>query len=107
MLIAELDSNNYIVNTSAFDPAEFNFSQGVEFLKNVFGDKVFIEVSDAVGVGSFYDEERDLFVSPRNYESWTFNYDTLEWEPPVARPARDGKTAYNWDEATLAWVAQV
>lgn len=54
------------------------------------------------GVGMIYDETFDAFIYPKKFESWTFNEETLLWEPPTPMP-RDGKL-YDWDEATLSWI---
>ena len=54
------------------------------------------------GIGYIYDEDRDAFIAPQPYNSWTLNEDTCQWEPPVAYPD-DGKE-YTWDEATTNWI---
>jgi hypothetical protein len=54
------------------------------------------------GVGYTYDRNRDAFIPPKPYESWTLNDDTCLWDAPVAYP-QDGK-AYSWDELTASWV---
>jgi hypothetical protein len=54
------------------------------------------------GVGYTYDEQRDAFIPPQPYPSWTLVEDTCQWTAPVLYPA-DGKM-YNWDEATLSWI---
>lgn len=60
------------------------------------------------GIGFKYDSDRDAFIPPKTYGSWTLNEETCRWEPPVAMP-NDG--AYRWDEDayqadnTQGWVA--
>jgi hypothetical protein len=54
------------------------------------------------GIGYTYDAERDAFIAPQPFPSWTLNDDTCLWDAPTAKPD-DGKL-YTWDEATLAWV---
>jgi hypothetical protein len=54
------------------------------------------------GIGYTYDAERDAFIPPQPFASWTLNEDTCLWDAPVAQPD-DGKP-YLWDEETLAWV---
>lgn len=54
------------------------------------------------GYGYYYDEQRDAFIPPRPYTSWTLNEETCLWEAPVARPT-DGKS-YVWDENLIIWV---
>ena len=53
------------------------------------------------GIGYKYDEDRDAFIPPKNYPSWTLNEDTCNWEAPVAYPD-DGKD-YEWNEETTSW----
>ena len=53
------------------------------------------------GIGYKYNEERDAFIPPRPFNSWTLNEDTCHWEPPVAYPT-DGKT-YTWNEDNQSW----
>lgn len=54
------------------------------------------------GYGYAYDEQRDAFIPPKPYSSWTLNEATCLWEAPTARPADD--KAYIWDETQLNWV---
>jgi hypothetical protein len=53
------------------------------------------------GIGYTFDKDRDAFIPPKNYPSWTLNEDTCQWEAPSARPD-DGKK-YNWNEETTSW----
>jgi len=54
------------------------------------------------GIGFSYDLDRDAFIPPKPYASWTLDEDTCDWEPPVAHP---GDGAYNWNEETQTWDA--
>ena len=54
------------------------------------------------GVGYTYDSDRDAFIAPKPFESWTLNDTTSLWEPPVVYPT-DGNE-YIWDESTTSWV---
>ena len=44
------------------------------------------------------------------YPSWIGYLDTMTWAAPVARPAdavmNGGNVRYQWDEATVNWIAQ-
>jgi hypothetical protein len=46
----------------------------------------------------------------RPYPSWIGYLDTMTWGAPVARPANalinGGNVRYQWDEATVNWIAQ-
>ena len=55
------------------------------------------------GVGFTYDAEKDAFISPQPYPSWTLNEDTCLWESPVAYP--DDGELYTWNEETQSWDA--
>jgi hypothetical protein len=60
------------------------------------------------GVGFTYDANKDAFIPPNPYNSWTLNDDTCLWEAPLTYPT-DGKL-YQWDEDayqadnTTGWV---
>jgi hypothetical protein len=53
------------------------------------------------GIGDFYDEIRDAFISPKPFESWALDEATCTWKAPVPMP-NDGKY-YDWDEYSLSW----
>lgn len=53
------------------------------------------------GIGFTYDAEKDAFIPPQPYPSWTLNDETCLWNPPVAYP-EDGNI-YNWNEETQTW----
>ena len=53
------------------------------------------------GKGYTYDTDKDAFIAPKPYASWTLNNTTCKWESPVAFPT-DGKQ-YEWDEDTTNW----
>lgn len=54
------------------------------------------------GIGYTYDSQRDAFIPPKPYPSWSFNEDTCLWDCPVAYPT-DGKK-YEWNESSQAWI---
>ena len=60
------------------------------------------------GIGYSYDEDRDAFIPPQPFPSWTLNESTLEWEPPTPQPDPryydDDVDVALWDEETLTWV---
>ena len=53
------------------------------------------------GIGNTYDEDRDAFIKPKPFKSWTLNETTCQWEAPVALP--DTENRYNWNEETKQW----
>ena len=85
------DPNNWIqtsYNTRGgvhYAPNSNNADGGVALRKNY------------AGIGYKYDEERDAFIAPQPFPSWTLNEDTCLWVAPIAKPD-DGKL-YIWNEA--------
>ena len=55
------------------------------------------------GVGFTFDTVRDAFIAPQTFPSFVLNESTCRWVAPVPRPTTGGR--WNWDEATLSWVA--
>jgi len=60
------------------------------------------------GIGFTYDQQKDAFIEPKPYNSWTLNENTCTWEPPVPYPqitvTENGPSAiYKWNESTLTW----
>jgi hypothetical protein len=53
------------------------------------------------GVGYSYDKDRDAFIPPQPYSSWTLNEQTCNWDSPVPYP-NDG-SIYSWNEGTQVW----
>lgn len=53
------------------------------------------------GIGYTYDSDRDAFIPPKPFDSWTLNEDSCLWEPPVSMP--DDGNAYTWNEETTSW----
>jgi len=84
-------------------------SIGVQFLKTLTGHETWIQTSyngnirkNYAGVGYTYDSQRDAFIPPQPYSSWTLVEETCQWTAPVAMPT-DSKM-YQWDEATTNWI---
>ena len=92
---------------------------GVDFLNNLYGTRdVWKKTSyntfagvhslggtafrkNFAGIGSKYDEDRDAFIPPKDYESWVLNETTCRWEAPIAKP-NDGQR-YTWNETNQTW----
>ena len=53
------------------------------------------------GVGFTYDLDRDAFIPPKPYNSWTLDEASCSWESPIPQPADSGK--YTWNEETQSW----
>jgi len=57
------------------------------------------------GIGFTYDSEKDAFIPPQPFASWTLNDDTCLWESPVAMP--DDGNSYGWDEDSQTWIQTI
>ena len=55
------------------------------------------------GIGYRYDADRDAFIPPKPYKSWTLNEDTCQWYPPVPMPTEPNPGGYIWDENNQQW----
>jgi hypothetical protein len=69
-----------------------NQSGGISFRKNY------------AAIGYTYDSQRDAFIAPKPFNSWSLNEDTCLWEAPISYP-NDGKY-YTWDEENQSWTLQ-
>lgn len=114
---AKLDENNVVVevnvvNNSDVHNLEFPQSEqiGIEFLTQWSGGYTNWKQTsynanfrkNYAAIGGVYDAQRDAFIHPKPYESWTLNEETCTWEAPVPMP-NDGKR-YSWDEGNQQWI---
>jgi hypothetical protein len=58
------------------------------------------------GIGYTYDTNRDAFIPPQPYPSWTLMEETCLWGAPTPMPVVEGKL-FTWDEDTVAWIESV
>lgn len=56
------------------------------------------------GIGMRFDAERDAFIHPQPWPSWTLDESTCRWVPPVPMP--EGCGPKDWNEETLTWGGQ-
>jgi len=92
------DSNNNFDNTI-----------GLQFLEKVFATTLFVPIlSTSVGlaeIGGKWDEDNNVFVSIKPFDSWTFNNATGKWEAPINKPDDDSENnPYFWDESSQTWI---
>ena len=52
------------------------------------------------GIGYTYDSQRDAFIAPKPFDSWSLDEATCRWQAPTPSP-NDGY--YYWNESNLAW----
>jgi hypothetical protein len=112
---AQLDENNVVTQVIVVGNKDTSDANGVEkehigaaFCEKLLGG-TWKQTSyngnmrkNYAGIGYTYDADRDAFIPPKPYNSWTLNEDTCQWQAPVAVPD-DGKV-YSWNEETISWV---
>ncbi len=87
-LINGLDTETYYAQGTPYTVKRTSYNNNIRF--------------NFAGIGFTYDTARDAFIAPKPYASWVLNEATCLWGAPVARPATG---EWQWDEATLSWVA--
>lgn len=113
---AQIDGNDLVTqvivvhNNELLDNGVESEAKGVAFCQSLFGaNTIWKQTSynanmrkNYAGIGFTYDAQRDAFIPPKPYASWTLNETTCQWESPIPYPT-DGKI-YQWDEGTASWV---
>jgi len=112
---AQLDENNIVVQVivgvdephdgeaiyfqttgKVWKKTSYNTSGGVHLLGGTPFRKNY------AGIGFTYDAQRDAFIAPKPYASWSINEQTCQWDAPVIMPTDDKR--YVWDEPSLSWI---
>lgn len=103
---AELDENNVVIRVLVGDNNDPNGDEGYKWLIDNLGGR-WMQTSyngnirkRFAGIGFTYNEEFDVFLFPKPFESWVLDSD-FEWVAPTAIP-NDGKM-YVWNEEDLEW----
>jgi hypothetical protein len=104
---AKIDENNIVQEVLVVDNSLEH--RGEDFLVNELGlGGRWIQTSyngnfrkQYAGVGYYYDETKDIFVSPQPFQSWTLDINN-NWKAPIEKP---NNLCY-WDEETLNWINQ-
>lgn len=104
VIVAEADFFNSFVDSSPGEwiQTSYNTRGGVHY------DPETGEPDDGValrknyaGLGYSYDSDRDAFIPPQPFASWTLDEDSCLWEAPVEYPSGGG--VYEWNEETQTW----
>ena len=86
---------------------------GVAFCNNLLGGR-WVQTSyngnirkRYAGIGYSYNEQYDVFIAPKPYNSWTLNVTTFDWDPPVPYPTEsfdlENLSYYTWNETNRTW----
>ena len=132
---AELDSENVVKRVIVIHNNEAPTEEaGINFLKNLYGadtnwkqtsyntfggihykDGSYNEPSEDqskafrknyASINFTYDVDKDAFIAPQPFPSWTLNESTCQWEAPIAYPGvwgSDVEGKYVWNEETQSW----
>jgi len=112
---AELDENNIVLRVIVVDDKDCldennqeSEEVGVAFCQLLLGGR-WIQTSynrrirkNYAAIGGYYDEENDVFIYAKPYESWILNNETFQWEPPIPKPDNDGE--WFWDQEKGMWI---
>ena len=104
VIVAEPEFFNTFVDTSPGEwiQTSYNTRGGVHYAPNSSDpDGGEALRKNYAGIGFTYDRDRDAFIPPRPFASWTLNDSTCLWEAPVPYPT-DGQN-YIWNEDTTSW----
>lgn len=55
-------------------------------------------------IGYWYDQDFDIFIEPRPYQSWKINYETSQWQSPVPKPENIEGFSWRWSEPNQEWI---
>ena len=111
---AELDENNTVLQVIVVHNNELKGANGVEyenkgiqFCETLFGHANWKQTSynhnirkQFAGTGYTYDQDKDVFVAPQPYPSWSLD-DNSDWQAPTPMPEDDN--LYSWNEETQDW----
>lgn len=115
---AKLDENNIVIDVIVVSNDDINnlpFPEsepiGIAFCQSLFGGNWKQTSYNAnfrkyyAMIGGKYDEDRDIFIPLKSFDSWIWDDLNSIWVAPVEYP-NDGKVYY-WDETTQSWIEQV
>jgi hypothetical protein len=104
---AEIDESNIVLRVLVTDNEDSNGDEGYQFLVDTFGGR-WIKTSyngnirkNFAGIGYYYDEDKDVFIPPKFFNSWILDEDTCQWNAPIEVP--DNENSYIWDEESVSW----
>ena len=83
-------------------------SYNTKFNEHSSGDNSKAFRGNYAGIGMTYDEDNDIFIGKKPYDSWTLNVAEARWVSPAgdapALSAEEQATHhYEWNESTKSW----
>jgi hypothetical protein len=116
VIVAEQDFIDSLDNADSWVQTSYNTSGGKHYNPETGEEDDGTPLrKNFAGIGYKYDVDRDAFIPPQPYASWTLNEETCLWDCPLDRPeVTEEQIAaghyYIWDEAiyqadnTQGWV---
>lgn len=106
VLVAEQDFIDTLPDPENWIQTSYNTWGNVHYKPNVFPREPSEDQSKALrrnyaSIGYTYDADKDAFIPPQDYPSWTLDEEKCWWVPPTPYP-NDGNF-YIWNEDTLSW----
>lgn len=109
---AEINEDNVVLRVLVVDNEQEH--RGQDFLSEDLGlGGIWIQTSYNgnfrkmyAGVGYTYNQELDIFLPPKPFESWILNSELGQWDPPIDRPIVDEDKATIWVEETQLWIIE-
>lgn len=107
--LAKIDESSIVANVIVVD--QNTEEEAVAWAKDVLGgswmvcsydDEKTPKFNDHPSKGDTWDEDRQVFISPKPYDSWVLNESLWAYEAPVEYPSDDKR--YVWDEETVSWI---
>tara|TARA_R110000787_G_C13173764_1_gene421021 strand:+ start:120 stop:473 length:354 start_codon:yes stop_codon:yes gene_type:complete len=84
---------------------------GITFLTNLYNYSNWKQTykdgtrKNYAGKGYTYDSDKNAFIEPQPFNSWTLDNDTCRWIAPVAYPSdASQERQYDWNEEITNWV---
>ena len=104
VIVAEQDfiDSGSMGNPSLWVQTSYNTRGGIHYAPNSNEPDEGVALrKNYAGIGYTYDPDKDAFIAPKPYSSWTLNDDTCCWDSPVPHP--DDGELYMWDEENQQW----
>tara|TARA_Y100000004_G_scaffold105451_1_gene118337 strand:- start:1909 stop:2295 length:387 start_codon:yes stop_codon:yes gene_type:complete len=104
-------SNNDIVDENGVEQE----SIGVRFIENLYSrdrNHYWKQTSynkqfrgNYAQIGGHYNKVADMFIPYKEFDSWVWNSEKLDWEAPVPRPENEDRNIFwYWDESAQEWI---
>lgn len=114
---AQLDENNVVINVVKVadhvlldENGNENEELGINYLKGIMGGYKWVQTSynnrirkTYASIGGTYNEQHDVFLFKKMYDSWVFDENELDWVSPVPKPDSIPGYILKWDEENIQW----